>query len=184
MKSNSQMSAVPLAARVNASFLPSRRDPRLHHLALERSATSRVCDRPMNHANSRSARFRRRPDDRAVGRDAREVAALAFLDAHVGRDRPDVSGRAGRPDVERLREQFSVAHPEQHDRAAVAGRRIQAARQRGDQPHGLASFRRATEIDAVVLRPTAADEEQEVPAAGQRDRPVVRVLVRGWRPAR
>ena len=73
----------------------------------------RVCDR---HDRTRPAR------ESAASADAqtivplvetrREVAALAFFHANIGRDRSDVTGEPASLDVERLREQIAVADPE------------------------------------------------------------------------
>ena len=90
--------------------------------------------------------------------------------------RRDVPGEPGALDVERLGEELRVAHPQERARCAVARRRVQPARERRDQPDRFGRPVERSQIDAVVLRLCAPDEEQEFRAAGQRDRPVVRVL--------
>ena len=131
------------AARVNASFLPSGRDARLHHLAWRDRQRRRAAGR----RGSNQAKFETpppspRPRRSCRCRDPREVAALAFLDAHVGRDRSDVTGEPA-PSMSSGCASSSPSRTQSTCPAgAVARRRIQTARERRDQPDRLASSRR------------------------------------------
>lgn len=150
-------------------------DPRLHDLStgnrhdVEPPAASFV-PRELHVSGSR-----RSPDEPAVRRHTGEGNTLTLFHSYVRRDGDDLASESAGLEVERLRQQVVLPDPEQMSRSPSAWWSRQAARQRRDQANECGSIERA-EVDAAVLRPSVPDEEQEAPATGQSDGPVVGVL--------